>query len=107
MTPIKGPARRVRKIPPIQSLDDLQPDPLNANRGTDRGREALRRSLHTYGAGRSIVIDKRGRILGGHKTVEQAKHLGLPITVVPTTGQELVVVQRVDLDARTDPSSPW
>ena len=93
MTPIKGPARRVRKIPPIQSLDDLQPDPLNANRGTDRGREALRRSLHTYGAGRSIVIDKRGRILGGHKTVEQAKHLGLPITVVPTTGQELVVVR--------------
>ena len=49
------------------------------------------------------MIDKRGRILGGHKTVEQAKHLGLPITVVPTTGQELVVVQRVDLDARTDP----
>ena len=103
MTPIKGPARRVRKIPPIQSLDDLQPDPLNANRGTDRGREALRRSLHTYGTGRSIVIDVRGRILGGHKTVEQAKHLGLPITVVPTTGQELVVVQRMDLDARTDP----
>ena len=103
MTPIKGPARRVRKIPPIQSLDDLQPDPLNANRGTDRGREALRRSLRTYGTGRSIVIDARGRILGGHKTVEQAKYLGLPITVVPTTGQELVVVQRMDLDARTDP----
>ena len=35
--------------------------------------------------------------------MEQAKHLGLPITVVPTTGQELVVVQRVDLDVRTDP----
>ena len=102
MTPAKRPSTRTRQTP-IQSLDDLQPDPLNANRGTDRGREALRRSLHTYGAGRSIVIDKRGRILGGHKTVEQAKHLGLPITVVPTTGQELVVVQRVDLDARTDP----
>ena len=102
MTPAKRPSTRARRTP-IQSLDDLQPDPLNANRGTDRGREALRRSLHTYGAGRSIVIDKRGRILGGHKTVEQAKHLGLPITVVPTTGQELVVVQRMDLDARTDP----
>ena len=102
MTPAKRPSTRARQTP-IQSLDDLQPDPLNANRGTDRGREALRRSLHTYGAGRSIVIDTRGRILGGHKTVEQAKHLGLPITVVPTTGQELVVVQRVDLDARTDP----
>ena len=102
MTPATRPSTRARQTP-IQSLDDLQPDPLNANRGTDRGREALRRSLHTYGAGRSIVIDTRGRILGGHKTVEQAKHLGLPITVVPTTGQELVVVQRVDLDARTDP----
>ena len=102
MTPAKRPSTRARQTP-IQSLDDLQPDPLNANRGTDRGREALRRSLHTYGAGRSIVIDKRGRILGGHKTVEQAKHLGLPITVVPTTGETLVVVQRVDLDARTDP----
>ena len=102
MTQARKSSTRTRQTP-IQSLDDLQPDPLNANRGTDRGREALRRSLHTYGAGRSIVIDKRGRILGGHKTVEQAKHLGLPITVVPTTGQELVVVQRVDLDARTDP----
>ena len=102
MTPAKRPSTRARQTP-IQSLDDLQPDPLNANRGTDRGREALRRSLYTYGAGRSIVIDKRGRILGGHKTVEQAKHLGLPITVVPTTGETLVVVQRVDLDARTDP----
>ena len=102
MTPAKRPSTRARQTR-IQSLDDLQPDPLNANRGTDRGREALRRSLHTYGTGRSIVIDRRGRILGGHKTVEQAKHLGLPITVVPTSGQELVVVQRVDLDARTDP----
>ena len=64
MTPAKRPSTRARQTP-IQSLDDLKPDPLNANRGTDRGREALRRSLHTYGAGRSIVIDKRGRILGG------------------------------------------
>ena len=102
MTPARKSSTRARQTP-IQSLDDLQPDPLNANRGTDRGREALRRSLHTYGAGRSIVIDKRGRILGGHKTVEQAKHLGLPVTVVPTTGETLVVVQRVDLDVRTDP----
>ena len=87
----------------IHSLDDLQPDPHNANRGTDRGRATLRHSLETYGAGRSILIDRHGSILGGHKTVEQAKRLGLPITVVPTSGQELVVVQRLDLDARTDP----
>ena len=40
MTPAKRPSTRARQTP-IQSLDDLQPDPLNANRGTDRGREAL------------------------------------------------------------------
>ena len=87
----------------IHTLDDLQPDPLNANRGTDRGRDALRRSLEEHGAGRSIVVDARGRILGGNKTVEQAKALGLPVTVIPTDGQQLVVVQRIDLDAQTDP----
>ena len=87
----------------IRSLDDLHPDPLNANRGTDRGRAALLRSLQAYGPGRSIVIDKRGRIIGGHKTVEQAKQMGLPITVVPSDGHRLVVVQRVDLDVLTDP----
>ena len=76
---------------------------MNANRGTDRGRDALRRSLEDYGAGRSILVDARGRILGGNKTAEQAKELGLPITVVPTDGQQLIVVQRVDLDAQTDP----
>ena len=102
MTRSRTSATRTRRAT-IRSLDDLRPDPLNANRDTDRGREALLRSLRTYGAGRSIVIDKRGHILGGHKTVEQAKRLGLPITVVPTSGQELVVVQRIDLDARTDP----
>ena len=63
----------------------------------------LRRSLKDYGAGRSIIVDAHGRILGGNKTVEQAKQLGLPITVVPTDGEQLVVVQRIDLDARTDP----
>lgn len=94
----KGPVHRTT----IRTLDDLQADPLNANRGTERGRAAVGHSLQTYGAGRSIVIDKQGRIIGGHKTVEQAKAMGLPITVVPTDGSHLVVVQRVDLDILTD-----
>ncbi len=89
----------------ITSLDDLHADPLNANRGTDRGRAALSKSLQDYGAGRSILIDKHGRIIGGHKTVEQAKALGLPITVVPTRGDVIVAVQRVDLDVTVDASA--
>jgi DNA modification methylase len=80
------------------TLADLKPDELNANRGTSRGRELLRHSLESYGAGRSIVLDQHLRTIAGHKTVEQAKKLGLPIHVVKTDGRVLVAVQRTDLD---------
>ena len=84
-------------------LVDLTSDPNNANRGTDRGREALARSLREYGPARSVVIDRHGRIIAGHKTVQQAKALGIPLRVVNTDGQHLIAVQRDDLDLRTDP----
>src|SRR5687767_11348240 len=60
-------------------LTDLTPDPKNANRGTDRGRDALARSLREYGAGRAVLIDRQGRIIAGNKTVEQAKRLNMPL----------------------------
>jgi len=86
-------------------LDDLKPDPQNANRGTPRGREALAQSLRAYGAGRSVLIDREGRIIAGHKTVEEAKRLGIPLRVVRSDGQHLIAVQRDDLDVVTDPQA--
>lgn len=53
------------------SLSDLIPDARNANRGTDRGRSAVRKSLQDLGAGRSIVLDKHGRIIAGNKTARK------------------------------------
>jgi DNA modification methylase len=84
-------------------LSDLRSDPHNANRGTDRGRAALERSLHEYGAGRAVLIDRHGTIIAGNKTVEQAKRLHIPLRVVKTDGQHLIAVQRNDLDLATDP----
>jgi DNA modification methylase len=84
------------------SLSDLKPDPQNANQGTDRGREALARSLREYGAGRAVLIDRRGSVIAGNKTVEQARALNLPLRVVETDGTFLVAIQRNDLDLRTD-----
>jgi DNA modification methylase len=84
------------------SIVDLATDPHNANRGTDRGRAALERSLREYGAGRAVLIDKHGRIIAGNKTVEQAKRLHLPLRVIKTDGQHLIAVQREDLDLATD-----
>jgi DNA modification methylase len=84
-------------------LIDLTTDPHNANRGTERGREALARSLRDYGPGRAVLIDRHGRIIAGNKTVEQAKRLNIPLRVVKTDGHHLVAVQRADLDLATDP----
>jgi DNA modification methylase len=86
----------------VLQLVDLTTDPKNANRGTDRGRAALERSLREYGAGRAVLIDRHGRIIAGNKTVEQAKRLDLPLRVVKTDGKHLIAVQREDLDLATD-----
>ena len=84
-------------------LSDLQPDRRNANKGTERGLKALDHSLRQYGAGRSILVDKHGRIIAGNKTTERAADLGLEdVIIVPTDGTKLVAVQRTDLDLETD-----
>ena len=80
----------------------ITPDPRNANKGTQRGRGLLERSLREYGAGRSVLADRNGVLIAGNKTHEVATELGLPVRVIETDGHELVVVQRTDLDLTTD-----
>jgi DNA modification methylase len=87
----------------IRRLSDLTPDPNNANLGTARGRQALADSLRELGAGRAVLLDRRGKVIAGNKTVEEAKRLGLPLKVVKTAGNVLVAVQREDLDLLKDP----
>jgi hypothetical protein len=83
----------------IVSLDDLTPDNLNANKGTQRGTGMLEDSLQQFGAGRSVLADRAGRLIAGNKTVESAAGIGMTdVVVVRTTGDQLVVVQRTDLD---------
>jgi hypothetical protein len=80
-------------------------DERNANKGTERGRAALLKSLREYGAGRAILADANGNIIAGNKTYTAARLLELGIQVVHSDGQELVVVQRDDLDLETDPEA--
>lgn len=80
-------------------IGDLTPDENNANKGTERGRYALEKSLTDYGFGRSILIDKNGRIIAGNKTHAVAGEIGLEdVIVVQSDGQQVVAVQRTDLD---------
>jgi DNA modification methylase len=87
----------------ITRLSDLTPDDRNPNIGTERGQQLLENSLRKYGAGRSILIDKKGRITAGNKTFEQAGAIGLEdVLVVQTDGKKIVAVQRMDLDLKRD-----
>ncbi len=81
----------------ITRLEDLVPDPKNANKGTARGAALLEDSLRRLGAARSVVADRDGNLIAGNKTHERAVELGLGVKVVETNGHDLVVVKRNDL----------
>lgn len=87
----------------LRRVTDLEPDPRNANRGTERGTGLLEQSLRNYGAGRSVVIDRNGRVICGNKTVEMAAAVGIKdLVVVDANGHQLVAVRRTDLDLEHD-----
>ena len=96
--------RPAGKVKAIRTLRDLAQDPKNANKGTARGQKMLEASLAQYGAGRGVLVDRRGAIIAGNKTVTRALAKGLGVKVVRTRGDQLVVVQREDLDLR-DPKA--
>lgn len=80
-------------------LSDLTPDDRNANKGTQRGTGVIEDSLRKYGAGRSILIDRNGKIIAGNKTAEAAASIGLEnVRIIETDGHEIVAVKRTDLD---------
>jgi hypothetical protein len=77
-------------------------DPRNARKHPERSKSAVEASLRELGAGRSIVVDREGVVIGGNAVYEQALKLGIPVREVETSGDELIVVRRVDL-ATDDP----
>jgi DNA modification methylase len=79
-------------------MTELKFDPHNANAGTERGQELLEQSLQELGAGRSGLIDKDGNVIAGNKTLRMAQRLGLKVRVIQGGKDELIMVQRDDLD---------
>lgn len=84
------------------SIEDLQFDDMNFNKHTEYGMSLLERSIRNHKFGRSILVDKNNRIIGGNGVVETASQIGeLRTKVIETTGDELVVVKRTDVDINT------
>ncbi len=78
---------------------DLIKDDKNFNKGSERGKELLNKSLSQFGAGRSILVDRNNRVIAGNKTLEEYVELGNEaVEVIETTGDKLVVVKRTDID---------
>ena len=81
------------------NIDALHYDAHNFNAHTDQGRTLLKKSVTENGFGRSIVVDRDNNIIAGNGIVEAAKSLNKKnIRIIDTTGDELVVVRRTDLD---------
>lgn len=53
-------------------MSELVQDNRNLNKGTEKGKELIGKSLRQFGAGRSVLIDKNNRIIAGNKTHENA-----------------------------------
>lgn len=85
----------------LKTIADLTPDDRNLNVHTERGMGLLAKSLEQFGAGRSIVVDKHGKVIAGNATLEAAADQGFDVQVVPSDGKTLVVVQRTDLELET------
>jgi len=72
-------------------------DPRNARTHPARNMDAVGKSLKDLGAGRSIVVDADGVVIGGNAVYTKAQELGIPVREIETSGEELIVVRRVDL----------
>jgi hypothetical protein len=73
----------------------IKKDKRNYRVHGDKNKSLIKKSLDELGAGRSIVTDASGEIIGGNGVFEQWGNR--PIKVVETDGKELIVVKRTDL----------
>lgn len=83
----------------VIDIQELVQDTHNFNKGTGEGQRLMERSFKELGAGRSVLIDKNGNIIAGNKSQKAAMAAGIKkVRVIETTGDELVAVQRTDID---------
>ena len=86
----------------IKTVHDLEFDKQNFNKGNEQGKALIKKSITEHGTGRSILVDKNAKIIAGNKTTENFKELGFEkVKIVKAMPDELVVVQRDDIDLDT------
>ena len=80
------------------NIDELVQDAHNFNKGTEEGQKLMEKSFKELGAGRSILVDKDGKIIAGNKSQLAAQAAGIKkVRVIESDGTELIAVKRTDL----------
>lgn len=87
-----------------QETDEIKihEDKRNYRKHSAKNLSLISKSLTDFGAGRSIVADNSGQVIGGNGTLREANKLGIKQRIIHTNGDELVVVVRDDI-APDDP----
>lgn len=81
------------------NIDSLVFDDKNFNKHNEYGMHLLENSIQKFGLGRSILIDKKNRIIAGNGVVETASQVGFEnVIIVETDGNQIVAVRRKDID---------
>lgn len=83
-------------------MAEIKFDPNNYRVHNDKNKRVIRKSLEDCGAGRSVLVDKDNYLIAGNGVYEQAQQLGIPVRVIETDGEELVVVKRTDLSSEDE-----
>lgn len=92
------PSREVKET----TIEELIPDNMNFNKGTEYGGHLMDKSFRKFGAGRSILLDRNNRVIAGNKSLQTFADIGMQnVRVIETDGTELIAVKRVDVDLDT------
>ena len=87
----------------VIGIEELIQDDRNFNRGTEKGKELIEKSFRELGAGRSVLIDKDNRLIGGNKAQIGAMDAGITkVRIIETDGTELIAVKRTDISLDTE-----
>lgn len=89
----------------IKQLADLTPQVRNANRGTERGRGMLERSMGEVGFLGAMTVAADGEVFAGSKRLEVAGEVFSDVEpiVVESDGTRPIVVVRTDIPNADDP----
>ena len=89
----------------IKKLDDLTPQRLNANAGTQRGRGMLERSMGEVGFLGAMTAAADGEVFAGSKRLEVAGEVFADVEpiIVESDGTRPIVVVRTDVPNADDP----